>query len=56
VHGLSRSLVVGYTNLGVPITPHGWLKPMISGAAMALSSLLVIVNFSLLRGYRQVWA
>ncbi|MEB3165067.1 MAG: heavy metal translocating P-type ATPase [Cyanobacteriota bacterium] len=42
-----------YNSLGVPIAALGWLNPMIAGAAMALSSLSVIVNSSLLRGYRE---
>ncbi|MEX0588102.1 MAG: heavy metal translocating P-type ATPase [Cyanobium sp.] len=41
-----------YNSLGVPIAAFGWLNPMIAGAAMALSSLSVIVNSSLLRRYR----
>jgi Cu+-exporting ATPase len=40
-----------YNSLGVPIAALGWLNPMIAGAAMALSSLSVIVNSSLLRNY-----
>jgi len=40
-----------YNSLGVPIAALGWLNPMIAGAAMALSSLSVIVNSSLLRRY-----
>ncbi len=43
---------VVYNSLGVPIAALGWLNPMIAGAAMALSSLSVIVNSSLLRRYR----
>ncbi len=42
-----------YNSLGVPIAAMGWLNPMIAGAAMALSSLSVILNSSLLRGYRR---
>jgi len=42
-----------YNSLGVPIAALGWLNPMIAGAAMALSSLSVIINSSLLRGYRE---
>jgi Cu+-exporting ATPase len=42
---------VVYNSLGVPIAALGWLNPMIAGAAMALSSLSVIVNSSLLRRY-----
>jgi Cu+-exporting ATPase len=41
-----------YNSLGVPIAALGWLNPMIAGAAMALSSLSVIVNSSLLRSYK----
>ena len=42
-----------YNGLGVPIAALGWLNPMLAGAAMALSSLSVIVNSSLLRNYRR---
>jgi P-type Cu+ transporter len=42
-----------YNSLGVPIAALGWLNPMIAGAAMALSSLSVIVNSSLLRRYQR---
>jgi Cu+-exporting ATPase len=42
-----------YNSLGIPIAALGWLNPMIAGAAMALSSLSVIVNSSLLRFYRE---
>ena len=42
-----------YNSLGVPIAALGWLNPMIAGAAMALSSLSVIVNSSRLRHYRR---
>ena len=42
-----------YNSLGVPIAALGWLNPMLAGAAMALSSLSVIVNSSLLRNYRR---
>jgi len=41
-----------YNSLGVPIAALGLLNPMLAGAAMALSSLSVIVNSSLLRNYR----
>jgi Cu+-exporting ATPase len=40
-----------YNGLGVPVAALGWLNPMLAGAAMALSSLSVIVNSSLLRRY-----
>ena len=42
-----------YNSLGVPVAALGLLNPMIAGAAMALSSLSVIVNSSLLRNYRK---
>ena len=42
-----------YNSLGVPIAALGWLNPMLAGAAMALSSLSVIVNSSLLRSFRR---
>ena len=45
-----------YSGLGVPIAAIGWLNPMLAGAAMALSSLSVIVNSSLLRNYRRAKA
>jgi Cu+-exporting ATPase len=45
-----------YNSLGVPIAALGLLNPMLAGAAMALSSLSVIVNSSLLRSYRGVKA
>lgn len=40
-----------YNGLGVPVAALGWLNPMLAGAAMALSSLSVIINSSLLRRY-----
>ncbi|MCP9804721.1 heavy metal translocating P-type ATPase [Cyanobium sp. T1G-Tous] len=42
-----------YNSLGVPVAALGLLNPMIAGAAMAISSLSVIVNSSLLRNYRK---
>jgi Cu+-exporting ATPase len=41
-----------YNSLAVPIAATGWLNPMIAGAAMALSSLSVIINSALLNRYR----
>lgn len=40
-------------SLGVLITALGWLNPMITGAAMTVSSLSLGVNSSGLRGYRE---
>jgi Cu+-exporting ATPase len=42
-----------YNSPGVAIAALGWFNPMLAGAAMALSSLSVIVNSSLLRRYRR---
>jgi Cu+-exporting ATPase len=38
-----------YNSIGVPIAALGFLNPIIAGAAMALSSLSVIVNSALLK-------
>ncbi len=41
-----------YNSVGVPIAALGFLNPIIAAAAMALSSLSVIVNSALLKGFR----
>jgi len=61
--GLSRATMIKirqnlfwafiYNSLAVPIAAMGWLNPMIAGAAMALSSLSVIINSALLNRYRR---
>jgi Cu+-exporting ATPase len=38
-----------YNSIGVPIAALGFLNPIIAGAAMALSSLSVIINSALLK-------
>ena len=39
----------GYNLIGVPVAALGYLNPMLAGAAMALSSLSVVVNSALLK-------
>lgn len=41
-----------YNMIGLPIAAFGFLSPIIAAAAMALSSLSVIVNSSLLKGFK----
>jgi P-type Cu+ transporter len=41
-----------YNTIGLPIAAIGLLNPIIAAAAMALSSLSVIVNSSLLKGFK----
>ncbi len=41
-----------YNTIGLPIAAFGFLNPMLAAAAMALSSLSVIVNSSLLKGLK----
>lgn len=41
-----------YNSIGLPIAALGFLNPIIAAAAMALSSLSVIVNSSLLKGLK----
>jgi Cu+-exporting ATPase len=41
-----------YNTIGVPIAALGFLNPIIAAAAMALSSLSVIVNSALLKGMK----
>jgi Cu+-exporting ATPase len=38
-----------YNSVGIPIAALGFLNPIIAGAAMALSSLSVIVNSATLK-------
>jgi len=41
-----------YNVLGIPLAASGLLNPVIAGAAMALSSVSVVANALLLRGWR----
>jgi P-type Cu+ transporter len=41
-----------YNIIGIPIAAAGWLNPMLAGAAMAVSSLSVVLNALLLRRWR----
>jgi P-type Cu+ transporter len=41
-----------YNVVGIPLAALGWLSPVVAGAAMALSSVSVITNALLLKGWR----
>jgi len=42
-----------YNVIGIPLAAAGLLNPMVAGAAMALSSVSVVSNALLLRGWRR---
>jgi Cu+-exporting ATPase len=41
-----------YNVVGIPLAAAGYLTPVVAGAAMALSSVSVVSNALLLRGWR----
>lgn len=41
-----------YNIVGIPLAAPGYLNPVIAGAAMALSSVSVVSNSLLLRGWK----
>ncbi len=43
---------MAYNVIGIPVAALGWLDPMLAGAAMALSSVSVVVNALSLRRWR----
>ncbi|HRE16374.1 MAG TPA: HAD-IC family P-type ATPase [Rhodocyclaceae bacterium] len=44
-----------YNVVGIPLAALGLLNPMIAGAAMAFSSVSVLANALLLKGWRPAW-
>ncbi len=51
---IRRNLVFafGYNVLGIPLAAIGWLSPVVAGAAMALSSVSVVVSALALKRWR----
>ena len=43
-----------YNTIGIPLAAFGYLSPVLAGAAMALSSVSVVVNALTLRGWKPV--
>jgi P-type Cu+ transporter len=54
LHKIRQNLfwALAYNTLGIPVAALGLLSPILAGAAMALSSVSVVTNASLLRRFR----